>query len=475
MDRPRGTYDRAPDEWAALRALEGDLTALVAAHGYRRLDTPVIEHAELFARKLGGERLAQTYQFSFRGRELALRPEHTASVMRVFVDSLQSAALPIRLSYGGPVFRYESPQAGRSRQFFEFGCELIGADGLLADAETILLALDCVQAAGVEQPRLVLGHIGVVLGFLNQLNLDHRTQDWLIWSMERIRRGEIGATEIPTHLIPESADEAGAAPLAGLDRQAVVELLRQSGVDFESGSRTAEEIVDGLFDKGRRRADREVLEDAVHFVESLIKSAGRPDSTLPELRELVSSHDLALDPIEELEDISRILVSSGVEPSNIQIDLGLGRGLRYYTGMLFEIYDTRGRLQIAGGGRYDDLARQLGARNQVHSAGFSIGLERLLDAGKKPDDEDSDNRILVLNASDPAATFELAANLRSAGWTAIVDSRDRSTSAARRWATRNGFIATASRADEGTIYSRCADGSEIQSTAILDPTKLVSA
>ncbi|HLT20581.1 MAG TPA: ATP phosphoribosyltransferase regulatory subunit, partial [Thermomicrobiales bacterium] len=78
VDRPRGTYDRLPDEWQRLRQLEDRLTDLVAAHGYRRVETPVIEHAELFARKLGGERLAQTYQFSFRGRELALRPEHTA-------------------------------------------------------------------------------------------------------------------------------------------------------------------------------------------------------------------------------------------------------------------------------------------------------------------------------------------------------------------------------------------------------------
>ena len=476
VDRPRGTYDRLPDEWEALRRLEDRLTALVQRHGYRRLETPVVEHAELFARKLGGERLAQTYQFNFRGRDLALRPEHTASVMRVYVDGLQSAALPIRLSYGGPVFRYESPQAGRSRQFIEFGCELIGADGLLADAETILVALACVEAAGVEQPRLVLGHIGVVLGFLDQLALDHRTQDWLIWSMERIRRGEPDATRIPPHLVPSESEEAGAFALDTLDRAAVVDLLRQSGVEFEAGTRTAEEIVDGLFDKGRRSAEREVLADAIVFVEALVASAGPPATALPRLRELVQSKELDMTPVDELAQITDILAASGMNSDNIQIDLGLGRGLRYYTGMLFEIYggDADG-LQIAGGGRYDDLARQLGARSQVQSAGFSIGLERLLLAGVHPASAVEVRRVLVLAGASPAATFQLAAELRALGWTAVIDTRARSENSARRWAGRNGYDATVTQGEGEVLFYRCVDGREIVADGPLGPEEVVAA
>ena len=395
--------------------------------------------------------------------------------MRVYVDKMQSAALPIRLSYGGPVFRYESPQAGRSRQFLEFGCELIGADGLLADAEAILLALECVRSAGVDQPRLVLGHIGVVLGFLHQLDLDHRTQDWLIWSMERIRRSEPGATEIPSHLAPAEDQGTDSNGISDLNRTAVVELLRQSGVDFETGSRSAEEIVDGLFSKGRRRADRQVLEDAVQFVESLISSAGPPDRSLPRLEDLVQSKALDMEPVEELANVTDILTSSGVEPSSIHIDLGLGRGLRYYTGMLFEIYKgSADGLQIAGGGRYDDLARQLGARNQVPSAGFSIGLERLLDAGDRPAREQQDHRVLVINVGDPARAFQLAAGLREIGWTATVDPRVRSMSASRRWAARNGYTATASISDGSTTFFRCDDSREIESENLLSPGKLVS-
>jgi histidyl-tRNA synthetase len=435
----------------------------------------VVEHAELFARKLGGERLAQTYQFNFRGRDLALRPEHTASVMRVYVDTMQSAALPIRLSYGGPVFRYESPQAGRSRQFFEFGCELIGADGLLADAETILVALACVEAAGVERPRLVLGHIGVVLGFLDQLELDHRTQDWLIWSMERIRRGDDAATEIPAHLVGSEDNLSDGFGFDALDRSAVVALLRQSGVEFESGSRTAEEIVDGLFDKGRRSADRSVLEDAVDFVKALISSAGPPQISLPQLRGLVEAQGLDMAPVEELSQITDILAASGVNTDDVHIDLGLGRGLRYYTGMLFEIYSGASNgLQIAGGGRYDDLARQLGARNQVHSAGFSIGLERLLLAGTEELHDQEDQLILVLAGSDPTTSVLLANELRDLGWTAVVDTRARNQNSARRWASRNGYAATASSERGQTTYFRCHDSQEIVAAEALGPEQVIS-
>ncbi len=139
-------------------------------YGYEFVETPVIEHTDLFVRKSGGERLAQTFEFTFRGRDLALRPEHTASVIRMFIDTMQADPLPIRLAYSGPVFRYESPQAGRSRQFTEFGCELIGAEGTAADHEIIQLAIDSLYRAGVREMTVVLGHIGVIIGFLDALN-----------------------------------------------------------------------------------------------------------------------------------------------------------------------------------------------------------------------------------------------------------------------------------------------------------------
>ena len=143
-------------------------------------------------------RIAQLYAFQQRGRELALRPEFTASVARYYVEHAQAEPLPARYRYCGPVFRYENPQAGRSRQFTEFGCELLGASGALADVEIIALALDGLRLAGVQRPRLVLGHIGVVIDFLAGLAIDQRAQDWLTWSMERCARATPARTNCHT-------------------------------------------------------------------------------------------------------------------------------------------------------------------------------------------------------------------------------------------------------------------------------------
>lgn len=426
------------------------MTACVEARGYQMVATPVLEHTELFVRKSGGERLAQTYEFQFRGRELALRPEHTASVIRMYVDHLQSEPLPQRLAYCGPVFRYESPQAGRSRQFTEFGCELIGAEGTLADFEAVQLAVEALASAGVMRQRLVLGHIGIVIGLLQDLNLDQRAQDWLLWSMERLRRGESTARQIPEHLLGPSSQNGSNSELdtaiQSMDRDAVVRLLRDSGVHFDSGVRSAEEIVQGLFDKQQRTHDPAVLLDALSFVSELIDLAGPPDDALGPIRALVAARGLDVAPIDEVQEIVDLLRTIDEVELDVIIDLGMGRGLRYYTGMLFEIYARNGSgLQLAGGGRYDDLAQALGARLRVPANGFSIGVERAALAADQPANERSTAQpsVVVLAEDSTEDAVKLARMFRDAGWTVLFEVRRRSRSAARRWAERQGarFVA----------------------------------
>src|SRR5919199_438278 len=97
---------------------------LPAERAFRALDPPVVEATELFLRKSGEERAAQMYAFDYRNRQIALRPEFTASIVRAYVAEMQGSPLPLRLAYCGPVFRYEKPQAGRYRQYTEAGVEL---------------------------------------------------------------------------------------------------------------------------------------------------------------------------------------------------------------------------------------------------------------------------------------------------------------------------------------------------------------
>lgn len=458
VDRVRGVYDRLQDEQRSIEALRATLSGVVEAHDYHFIETPVVEHTELFMRKSGGDRLAQIYAFNHRGRDLALRPEHTASIVRAYIETMQSEPLPLRLAYTGPVFRYEKPQAGRSRQFTEFGCELIGAKGLLADAEIIGIALDSVCAAGIETPHIVLGHIGVVAGFLAGLNIDQRVQDWLIWTMERLRDNQAADIELPDYLV---TPPPGSEPLEGiehLDRAAVIALLRQSGVQFEGESRTPEEIVDGLFEQRQRRYDPELMRDALEFVQHLTQLAGKPGDVMTPLRELAASRQIDPAPLDELERVVELLQSDGREQVGITIDLGMGRGLRYYTGMLFEIYDVDGGPQLCGGGRYDDLAQVLGARQPVAACGFSLGLERILDAASPTEAVATLRRALIWPGDDFAGAIRTTRDLRRQGWVAAVDPRPRSASASRRSAHRQGYDAFIQITPNGVEAIRLSDG-----------------
>jgi histidyl-tRNA synthetase len=439
----------------------------------------VLEHTELFLRKSGGDRVAQLYAFEHRGRSLALRPEFTASVVRTYIEHLQAEPLPQRLAVCGPVFRYEKPQAGRSRQFTEFGCELIGATGPVADAEVIGLALDGLVEAGIRRPRLVLGHIGVVVNFLNGLNIDQRAQDWLTWSMERVRKGDEAAHELPPHLarfeasldeiegIPADADELSAETVAGI--------LRLAGISFEGGVRSPEEVVSGLFARRRRQHNVEMLRDAADFVVDLTRLTGPPADVLGPIRERVEQRGLDTQPLDELERVVDLLTMVGFDPGSIDIDLGMGRGLHYYTGVLFEIYDAeRAGPQLCGGGRYDDLAQVLGARSTVPACGFSFGLERVIAASELSPLEDVAPAVLVLQEGDPAGALRLAAAFRAAGWSASVDLRERNASATRRAAQRQGFLAIARATDDGVEVTVLDDGTPRRHDVVPSPDEVLN-
>jgi histidyl-tRNA synthetase len=163
--RPRGTEDVVGPEvrqWQYLEALARELSQ---RYGYEEIRTPVFEHTELFVRSAGETSDVVTkemYTFLDRGgRSLTLRPEGTAAVVRAFLENrLYSRPLPVKLFYLGPMFRYSRPQAGRLRQFHQFGAELLGSADPAADAEVISLAMDFFLRLGLERLELHLNSIG---------------------------------------------------------------------------------------------------------------------------------------------------------------------------------------------------------------------------------------------------------------------------------------------------------------------------
>ncbi len=172
IQRPRGTRDFLPEEMERRRHYEQILRQVACSHGFREVSTPIFENTELFTAKSGPNIVEEIYSFEDKGgREIALRPEVTASVIRMFINEMTSAPRPLKLFYFGQCFRYERPQSGRYREFYQFGAEIIGAPNAETDAEAIALAAAMVEALGLREYDLKVGHIGILRGQLAELGV----------------------------------------------------------------------------------------------------------------------------------------------------------------------------------------------------------------------------------------------------------------------------------------------------------------
>lgn len=446
IEAVRGMHDVLPVEQRAAAQVRAALEATLAGHGYTPLDLPIIEHRDLYLRKLGEELAGKIYEFSFGGRELALRPEWTASVLRAYVAHLQDQPLPLRLSYAGPVFRYERPQRHTYRQFTQVGVEIVGGPAPRADAEALALACAGLDAAGVTGYRVMIGHVGLIRELLGSLGLTERAQGALVWSLERLRTGG------PEAVRERLREDAGEYPVGielppGLDEaQATAWLLRTLGamqINLSTGTRSPDEVVARLLRKLRRGDEQAAIDRALAILAALGALSGAPAESLPALAALLEAEGLRSAAYDELRAILGLLPAHGLDPARVTINFGLGRGLHYYTGLIFEIDDPSG-LQLCGGGRYDDLVAALGGRPGVPAVGFAYGLERVAAAAPAPAADGSRLAVVAPVADDDYAyALEVARHLRARGLVATVDVRGRSlaknlSDAARRGA---GFVA----------------------------------
>jgi histidyl-tRNA synthetase len=458
LQRVRGTNDVLPPEARILRTMSLVLADVFERHGYQLIETPIIENLDLFLRKSGEEIAARTFSFTHWNRRICLRPELTASVVRAYVNGLQDQPLPVRLQYQGATFRYEKPQRGRYRQFTEVGLECIGGAPPLADAEMLFLACEGLRALDIGRYRLVVGHLGVVLQLLQQLGLEQQAQTLILGQMEHLGRRQAdreavverllrligiaerdGDGETELDLLPQLLAQFGPerATLLAYD------LLQRANLDLEGGSRSTDEIVRRLLAKAHRPDQSAQVRAAVDFLALLHERAGAPESAFENLGALLREWSLDPGPLLEVQRALELFGCYGIKPPELVVDLSLGRGLRYYTGLVFEVYydSADGPLQLCGGGRYDDLIRALGGKESVPACGFSFGLERLRMTQVRDVVPLHGTEVLVIphaEADEPAA-IAVSQQLRAAGRRVEIDVRGRGMKSSLRYADRQGI------------------------------------
>lgn len=354
IERPRGTKDFLPDEMEKRREIERRMRKIAESFGYREIATPTFEHLELFTLRSGEGVVDEMYTFKDKsGRELALRPELTAPVMRMFVNECSVMPRPLRFYYFGNCFRYERPQKGRYREFWQFGVELIGSKSYLADAEVINLAYRILDSLSVKF-ELQIGHVGVLRTLLSPLDNEKASK-----IMRLIDKG---------------------------DKDGLLEYMGEIGVD----------------------------ENLREKVLSVIELKG-DENVIDEAREIVSFD------FSHLEKLSEILHDLDVK---FKFNLGIARGLDYYTGVVFEIYaeGLGAQKQVCGGGSYE-LASLFGGA-ETPSTGFAIGFDRVCEVCEI-ETEKGITVVVVFFKGFENYAFRIADRMRKAGLRVVVDVMER--------------------------------------------------
>ncbi len=361
FERARGTNDWGPEDMAKRRFVESRFVRLAESFGFREVSTPTFESLELLTAKSGPGIVRELYAFKDQGgRDLALRPEFTAGVLRFYVSDLRSRPKPLKVYSTGNVFRYEEPQKGRYREFFQLNAEILGGATLPSDAEALALAIGTMRAIGLKQVTARIGNIGVLRSYLR---LPPSDQAVILHSLDK-RNFDMLDGE-----------------LARLGKKDLSEPLRQ---------------VIGL------RGGVKVLDEAAE----MLGGAGK-------------------DGFDALRRLAGLLASYGVARSDYSFDMGVVRGLDYYTGMVFEIDSPNlgAEKQVGGGGAYS-LAEVFGGERVVQT-GFALGLDRLVMAAEAEGTIEParavDAYIVPIGDAAQAKAIEVLTSLRAAGLGADID------------------------------------------------------
>ncbi len=202
IERPRGTRDMFPEEMEKRRSVENTLRDVVENFGYGEIMTPSFEHTRLFMEKSGPNIVDEIYAFEDKGgRKIALRPEFTASVMRMYHEGMRERPKPVKLYYFGSVFRYERPQSGRYREFWHFGTELIGPDTPMADAENIALAHECLRKLGLDDFELRLSNLRILSTFLQEKGVPENKMTEIFHQIDKGDLDKLGEYEFGIELL----------------------------------------------------------------------------------------------------------------------------------------------------------------------------------------------------------------------------------------------------------------------------------
>jgi len=382
----RGMRDFLPKETAVMKYVEGITRELAELYGFQEIITPLIESYGLLAAKSGEEIRQRMYVFEDLGkRKVALRPEFTASIARLMTTTLRNQPKPVRLYSVGSLYRYDEPQYGRYREFWQSNYELIGATKPEADVEILALTKDLLQRIGLHECHFKIGHVGVVRGILSTEGMKEE------------------------------------------DQSRIMQLLdKRQWNDALAWARKLK-----------------VSDDCITTLKRILEIRGEDlGRVLKEIGKTVKNYEKATAATENLKEIVSLL-REGDMNFNITIEAGFSRGLEYYTGAIYEVTVPQFDISIAGGGRYDRLIELFGGE-PTPAVGIAHGIDRITLAMEKQQVKPqvpTSKRVMIVSIGEEARgkALKIATMLRNAGMSVKLEVMGRTVSRALQDANREAI------------------------------------
>ncbi len=362
---PRGTHDLLYGRCALLRKTERALTELYALRGYREVMTPLLEYYDVFTHAENTLDHGDIYKLIDGGNILVLRPDSTTPIGRLVATKLFDSPLPLRLCYSQDVMRLGNGHGGSRTQIRQSGIEFIGADGVRADVEIAETAIAALNAAGLSDFKLELGHAGIFRALAAEIDFSEE-------DAEHVRK-----------LIEVKNYSALSDVLAGYAER-------------------HPEGCEALNRLPRLFGGREVFSEAADVI----------------------GNKAAAEQIDYLKLVYETLAKLGFE-EKITLDLGLVNHMEYYTGIILGGYAQGSGERVLSGGRYGILYRKYGMN--VSATGFAVNLDAVCDAVEKNFGQESvsapDAMVYFANGNEQKA-YELVSELRKKGLCAELSSAE---------------------------------------------------
>ncbi len=376
LSQPRVKYDIQ-----MTRKIVDLLNQMIALYGYQRVETSTIESADLFLTKAGDQIITRLFTFERYGQQLALRPEFTAAAAYHYAQlNTQEVA---RWQFSGEIFEDDPNDFRHNYQRLSVGAELIGLAGAVADAEILVLAAQGAAVAQAADWHLIVGHVGLTRQLLNQFGLDARTTRFLLNHVASLKDPQLGKQhvlqQLDKTLLAGEAHELNGSDESSreLDTQRMLDVLldaTQRGMTM--GGRSRHDIARRLLQKRQRMADHNQIVAALDFLEQWVQISADTTAAFAQMAVFSTSID-AQKLLDEWRHTLKLLQVQGVDLSRITIQPALARNWEYYTGMVFELNSAAG-LQLAGGGRYDELVSLIaGQQKSVPAVGIAFFVDHL--------------------------------------------------------------------------------------------------